>query len=159
MQIEKVNVSELHIVKNITTTTITHIYPHYYPQGAVNFFMAHHKEENILKDIQQGRVFLCYDDKNNAVGTVTIKENEICRLFVLPDYQGRGYGRAMLDYAETFIAETYGKIQLDASLPAKKLYAKRGYVVTESQEILCQNGDYLCYDVMTKWIKGMCKQL
>lgn len=150
MKIEKAQISELYAVKNITTITIIHIYPHYYPQGAVDFFVAHHKEENILEDIQQGRVFLCYDDKNNAVGTVTVKENEICRLFVLPDYQGLGYGRAMLDYAEKQIAKQHSRICLDASLPAKKIYAKRGYVVTESHEILCKNGDYLCYDVMAK---------
>ena len=35
-------------------------------------------------------------DKEEAIGTVTIKENEICRLFVLPKYQHKGFGRQLL---------------------------------------------------------------
>lgn len=44
---------------------------------------------------------------------------EICRLFVLPAYQGVGYGREMLDFAEKIISAWYSKVVLDASLPAK----------------------------------------
>ena len=64
------------------------------------FFLAHHSEDNIMKDIERNRVFLCLDGSRNAVGTVTIKKNEISRLFVLPSYQGMGYGTEMLDFAE-----------------------------------------------------------
>ena len=46
----------------------------------------------VKKDIERNRVFLCLDGSRNAVGTVTIKKNEISRLFVLPSYQGMGYG-------------------------------------------------------------------
>ncbi|MCH5274121.1 MAG: GNAT family N-acetyltransferase [Lachnospiraceae bacterium] len=48
---------------------------------------------SIANDVQSGRVFLCYDSEQNAVGTVTLKDNEICRLFVLPEYQKRGFVR------------------------------------------------------------------
>ena len=84
------------------------------------------------------------------VGTVTIKELEICRLFVLPQYQGKGYGGALLNFSERLIADKYGKIRLDASLPAKEIYLKRGYKEIESHSILTKNGDYLFYDVMEK---------
>ena len=93
---------------------------------------------------------LCYDASNHAVGTVTIKKNEICRLFVLPQYQGCGFGREMLDYAEKRILETYDEIVLDASLPAKRIYLKRGYSVMDFHVIETENGDFLCYDVMMK---------
>ena len=97
-----------------------HIWRNYYPKGAVDFFLAHHSEDNIMKDIERNRVFLCLDGSRNAVGTVTIKKNEISRLFVLPSYQGMGYGTEMLDFAEQAIFTQYSKIVLDASLPAKK---------------------------------------
>ncbi len=51
--------------------------------------------ENILKDIKKNRVFLYLDTSQNAIGTVTVKGNEICRLFVLPAYQGKGFGTEM----------------------------------------------------------------
>ena len=82
----------LDIVSEITQQTISEIYPHYYPMGAVEFFKAHHKDSNILADIKKGIVYLLkYND--DFVGTVTIKDNEICRLFVLPKFQHKGYGK------------------------------------------------------------------
>ncbi len=73
---------------HITHETIMKIHPHYYSAGTVNFFQ-HHNISNITDDIKSGRVFIGYDETENAIGTVTIKENEICRLFVLPIYQGQ----------------------------------------------------------------------
>lgn len=150
VQIQKADLLNLSTIETITQTTIRQIYPRYYPQGAVDFFAEHHNSDNISKDIQHGYVFLCYDNNWQAVGTVTIKENEICRLFVLPEHQGQGYGSAMLDFAEKLIFEKYPQVSLDASLPAKGIYLKRGYVITEAHSISCSNGDYLCYDVMMK---------
>ena len=115
---------------NIAHTTIKQVYPHYYPDGAVTFFLNHHSKDCIMGDIADGYVFLCRDNEGRIVGTVTVRENEIGRLFVLPQYQGNGYGKEMLDFAESEIAECYGNIILDASLPAKSIYLKRGYKET-----------------------------
>ena len=40
------------------------------------------------------------------------------------------------------------EIVLDASLPAKRIYRKRGYVDAEYHTIQTDSGDFLCYDVM-----------
>ncbi|MDL2300265.1 GNAT family N-acetyltransferase [Clostridiaceae bacterium OttesenSCG-928-D20] len=148
--IRQASISDLNIVKEITNTTISEIYPHYYPRGAVEFFLEHHSDENIINDINGDRVFLCSDAEEKIVGTVTIKDDEISRLFVLPQYQGIGYGTEMLNYAEGIISRQYPKIVVDASLPAKKIYMKRGYTCTEFHVISAKGDDYLCYDVMIK---------
>lgn len=88
------------------------------------------------------------DNKNEPVGTVTISRNNINRLFVLPEYQHKGYGKALLDFAEKKILESYECVHIDASLPAKQIYKKRGYKETEYNIIKTDNGDCLCYDVM-----------
>ncbi len=150
MNIQLTTVSNLHTVKEITHETILRIYPHYYPSGAVDFFLHHHSIENITDDIKSGQVYIGYDESGIAVGTVTIKGNEICRLFVLPDYQGKGYGSKLLDFAEINISNTYDKIILDASLPAKQIYLKRQYKTIEYHTIETENGDVLCYDLMQK---------
>ena len=75
MDIRQATLEDLLLVKKITETTILEIYPHYYPKGAVKFFLAHHSETNIANDIMQNRVFLCYDTKHTFIGTVTIKKN------------------------------------------------------------------------------------
>ena len=116
MSIRQAVLADLSTVKNITELTISEVYPRYYPKGAVDFFLEHHNEEEILNDIKKDRVFLCSDALWNAIGTVTVKDNEICRLFVLPVHQGKGYGREMLDFAEKRISGQYSKIVLEPLL-------------------------------------------
>lgn len=149
MEIELAKKDQLLLVKQITQETIRAVYPKYYPAGAVKFFLAHHCDEPILEDLEHGRVFLC-KDSGAYVGTVTVKENEICRLFVLPEYQHKGYGKCLLDFAEQKIFEEYDRIDLDASLSAKPIYRLRGYVEKEYHVIDTENGDKLCYDVMSR---------
>lgn len=152
MSIRKAVLTDLGTVKDIVRVTISTIYPHYYPKGAVDFFLAHHNDENIRRDIARGQVFLCFAGMRAVTGTVTVKDNEICRLFVLPQWQGRGFGRELLDFAENIAAGQYAEIVLDASLPAKHIYQKRGYTETEFHMIKAGHGDFLCYDVMKKSI-------
>lgn len=143
--------NDLDIIQMITYKTINEVYSHYYPLGAVDYFLAHHDKKNITEDILLKCVFIV-DVDDIPVGTVTIKGSEICRLFVLPDYQGQGYGRNLLDFAEQRIAQETNRICLHASLPAKAIYLKRGYKEVGFYAIKTDSGDYLCYDIMEKWI-------
>ncbi len=156
MQIRMANLEDLAVVVKITQETIRTVYPHYYPAGAVDFFLAHHHPDNIRKDIIENNVFLCISDQDEPVGTVTVKENEIARLFVLPVHQGRGYGRALLDFAEESISESYDIAVLDVSFPAKNIYLKRGYRGEAFEAIPTENGDFLCHDTMQKRLARPC---
>jgi len=145
MKIKKADINDFESVKQITTATIKAVYPKYYPKGAVNFFLAHHNDDNIRNDIENGFVYLLSD-----IGTVTIKGNHINRLFVMPKNQGKGYGKLLMDFAENVIFKQYCEIITDASLPAKGMYKKRGYIEINYNTIETENGDYLCYDEMKK---------
>lgn len=147
MEIIKAQSDDLETVRDITRTTINVIYPRYYPTGAVQFFLAYHSDEHIMADISDGKVFLLYVEEKPA-GTVTISDNNINRLFVLPMFQHKGYGKKLLDFAEKKILESYDCVQIDASFPAKRIYLKRGYKEVEYNIIDTENGDCLCYDVM-----------
>lgn len=149
MGIVMANQSHIEIVKKIVQETIDAIYPKYYSAGAVTFFKSHHNDSNIKNDLDDENVYLLQIE-DAYVGTVTKKDNEICRLFVLPEYQHKGYGQQLLDFIENKIKEEYSQVLLDASLPAKKIYKKRGYVDIEYHQIEAENGDVLCYDVMQK---------
>ncbi|MBR3311660.1 MAG: GNAT family N-acetyltransferase [Solobacterium sp.] len=149
MRIQIAEKTDFLTVKTITQTTILSVYPKYYPAGAVRFFSEHHSDEKILNDILAGKVYLL-ETEGGTAGTVTISGNEINRLFVLPGYQGRGYGSQLMDFAEQMIRRESDTVILDASLPAKKMYLQRGYRNTAYQTIETDNGDYLCYDVMER---------
>ena len=139
--------NNLEDVRNITQTTIRTIYPMYYPGGAGDFFSKHHSDEHIRDDISAGKVYIL-NDGDATVGTVTISEDSITRLFVLPECQHKGYGKSLLDLAEQKILESFDHVQIDASFPAKRIYKLRGYKEIEYNMIETENGDYLCYDVM-----------
>lgn len=149
MAIKKAVQSDLWTVRKIVADTINAVYPHFYPKGAVDFFLKHHCEENISKDINEGLVYILTSD-NTAVGTVTVCGNELARLFVDVRYQGKGYGKELLDFAENLINEKYDSVVLSASLPAKRIYLKRGYREVDFNSILTDGGDHLCYDILKK---------
>ena len=81
---------------------------------------------------------------------VQVSDNEINRLFVLPESQRKGYGKQLMDFAEKEISKVSDRIVLDASLPAKRIYIKRGYQAIEYKMIETDSGDYLCFDIMEK---------
>ncbi len=149
MKIRQAQIFDFSSVKDITKTTIETIYPKYYPNGAVQFFLAHHSDNNIMRDIKDGKVYLL-EDQDKVIGTITICQNEINRFFVRSEYQHKGYGKILIDFAEKMILQNFTKITLAASFPAKKMYKKRGYFDVEYNMIETENGDYLCYDVMCK---------
>lgn len=152
MEIRTATSADLGTVYDIAQTTIKAIYPHYYPAGAVDFFLSHHSRGHVSADIAAGTVYLAESD-GKAVGTVTVSGDSINRLFVLPDEQGRGFGGELLRFAETEIAKSYGTARLDSSLPAKQIYLKKGYMVIDSR-VIEAGGDYLCYDIMIKRVSS-----
>lgn len=141
--------SDFEMVKYITHQTISEVYPHFYPGGVVDFFLELHSAEHILKEIELSNTYLAVCDKK-CIGTITINEKEISRLFVLPDYQGEGFGTALMDFAEQKIFESYSEIELHASLSGKKMYIKRGYKEKEYRCKELENGDWICIDIMEK---------
>lgn len=147
--IRKADVKENDVITELVKKTIEAVYPKYYPAGAVDFFIAHHKPEKILADIEAGKVYVLEEDGVIA-GTVTINGNGIARLFVEPSQQGRGLGRQLMDFAENIIFEYSETVRIDSSLPAKSMYIKRGYKEKEYCKILTDNGDFLCYDIMER---------
>lgn len=153
MEIRTAGAEDLALVGEITRRTIREVYPRYYPRGVVEFFLRWHRDECILTDILAGEIYLLRESGSGraaAKGTVTLHGGEITRLYVLPECQGQGFGCALLDFAERTIGEKLGKISVEASLPAKTLYWKRGYRVVDCSTETQEDGCVLCWDVMEK---------
>ena len=67
------------------------------------------------KDIEAGKIdVLIVDEK--IVGTGSRTDNHITRVYVLPEYEGKGYGTEIMNHLESEIFSAYDYCDLDASL-------------------------------------------
>lgn len=136
-------------ILSIVQDTIQRIYPNYYPQEVVDFFCRLHCRERILEDIKSGLVGVLRID-GIMVGTGCRTENHITRVYVKPEYQGKGYGGYIMQCLEHEIRPQYDTAYLNASLPASHLYETRGYQTVEHKRYAVENGKILVYEVMAK---------
>lgn len=137
------------LIAAIVKETIQTVYPKYYPAGAVQFFLDLHSEEQIKAALEKEKIYVITADGIPA-GTGSIRRNEICRLFLLPAYQKKGYGSRLMDFLEEEVFKDYPLIHIDASFPAESMYLKRGYQIASYEKIETENGDFLCYHTMKK---------
>ncbi len=149
MKYVKADISLTAEIHSIVQKTIKTVYPKYYPSEVVSFFCSLHAAGNIEKDIKNRQVYVLYHD-NVMVGTGSITENHITRVYVLMQYQGRGYGTFIIKQLETEIQKNYDCAFLDASLPAVMLYEKLGYKTVSHQKYDLNNGVVLIYEIMKK---------
>lgn len=134
--------------------TIRTIYPKYYPKEVVDFFCELHCQENISKDIEKGLVGILRED-SVLIGTGCYKDNHITRVYVSPAYQGKGYGSYIMQCLENKVGLKYDTVYLDASLPACRLYEKRGYKTIKHDKWDVENGVVLVYEVMEKSLSNV----
>ena len=153
MEIIKATSSHLDYIYSITQRVIRESYVHYCPASVVDFIAGFHHKERIWKDLEEGEILLFRANNGSFAATGTAKGTEISRLFVLPEYQGRGIGTALMEALEKIVLGEHDIIQLDASLPAKTMYLKRGYTETSYEVQPIGNGDFVCYSVMEKHAK------
>lgn len=149
MEYKKATLQESESIYKLVQDTIKIVYPKYYPKEVVDFFCEHHSLENILRDIENGVVGVLIDN-DRMVGTGCYQDNHITRVYVLPEFQGRGYGSFIMEQLEDIIAVEYDKVFLDASLPACHLYEKRGYQTIRHDRWNVENGVVLVYEIMEK---------
>lgn len=129
--------------------TIKVVYPKYYLKEIVDMFCEFHSRENIIKDIEAGNTYILMENEA-IIGTGTKKENHISRVYVLPQYQKKGYGTFIMDQLEGMIRGKYDRVDIDASLPACRLYSHLGYQTVDHEIWECKNGVILIYEIMNK---------
>lgn len=139
----------LETIYNILHTTIETVYPKYYPKEVVDFFCNHHSKEHILEGIASNNMRVLIDD-NIIVGTGCFDNNHITGLYVLPQYQKRGYASHIMDCLEAEISKKYDVSILEASLPAVGLYENRGYKTVGDGIFELKNDVKLVYKIMEK---------
>ncbi len=149
MEYRKATNKEAQLVCDIVQETKARIFPHYYTQAVVDFFRRLHSIDNIKKDIEEGRIDVLVLDER-IVGTGSRRDNHITRVYVLPEFQGQGFGSIIMDHLEEDIFKEYDYCDLDASLPAAIFYEHRGYHTVEHCKHDIGDGEVMIYEIMRK---------
>ena len=146
---ELATTEDLQSVYDVVQHTIKTIYPKYYPLEVVDFFSELHSKDAILKDIENGDVGVLRID-GKIIATGCFVENHITRVYVLPEFQNKGYGTFIMNSLEDIIKQNYTYADIDASLPACILYSHLGYKTIDHGIWECKNGVIQIYEIMKK---------
>jgi len=85
------------------------------------------QEARLLEEMAQGKRFYMMLDAGRSVGIVSVKENLIENLYVLPDAQRRGFGTALLLHAAGLCPGDPVLWVLENNSGARALYLRRGF--------------------------------
>ncbi|MGN1131463.1 MAG: GNAT family N-acetyltransferase [Ruminococcus sp.] len=150
IEYRKATLEEAERVCYIVQHTKAEIYPHYYTKDVVDFFGRLHSIDNIVKDIEAGRISVLIKN-GEIIGTGSHTDNHITRVYVLPKYQGQGYGSRIMDNLEKEIFLSYDYCELDASLPACIFYENCGFKTVKHIKYDIGNGSSMIYEIMRKY--------
>ena len=144
--------SDLDAVAELVYGTIETSYAGIYGPESKNFFVEYHSLDNILNDASNGyTVVALYGTE--IVGTGTLLENDIRRVFIKPCFQGKGLGKLIMHTLEKKAADqNLDFVGLSASYTAKPFYEALGYEVTLEGCDLIQD-EKLKYYEMVKYLK------
>ena len=154
MDFQLANKNNLEQVYELVQETIQVVYPKYYLPEIVEMFSEYHCKEHVLQDILARNTYILFQG-DTLVGTGTIQENHITRVYVLPRLQGKGYGTYIMKQLEERIRKNYDTIDIDASLPACRLYQRLGYATVDHGIWECKNGVIQVYEIMKKELNTM----
>lgn len=89
-----------------------------------------------------------FEEEGQIAGFISLVGEHICALFVAPEMQGRGIGRALLEYAKTLKGRLSLKVY-KGNERAFRFYEKCGFVAT-GEEVDEYTG---CVQILMEWDK------
>ena len=153
--IRQFHISEVGAVCELIHHTIDVSYCPVYPPRAVQFFKEYHSEAKIIERFTEGEILVAETD-GKLIGTGTIVGVDIFGVFVHPDFQHQGLGKALMkELEEKAITNGISEIALNASLPSKRFYENLGYELVEEHIKDVGEGQQLHYwEAKKTLIKG-----
>jgi len=154
-ELRKFKDRDLEEIVELVHRTTRESYRSFYPKEAIDYFIDYHSPQNIKEDAGNGTavVLLMHD---RIIGTGTLLGTNIRRVFVLPEFQGHGFGKKIMDYLETeAIRSDVAFLDLHSSLPAKRFYDSGNYKTLKFCSIPVDNNLTLDYYRMAKMLKPL----
>jgi len=152
IEIRRFNKKDLPAVYRMIQDTIAVCYSGFYPPEAIEFFKDYHNKENIIKDAAAGYTIVA-ECNGEIVGTGTLLDTNIRRVYINPLYQRQGIGKTITQRLEKK-AFTMGlsNLDLEGSLNSRVFWESQGFTIQEEAFLSVRNGKKLIYFTMGKEI-------
>ena len=133
MKIRKARVVDIPPISKLILNTIQELNAKDYRKRKLEIEKKQHTIGELKKEIKEKPFFILID-KDKIVGVIKLdlKENRLDRLFLNPQYIGKGFGKKLIIYVENY-AKKKGikKILLYPTDYALEFYKKTGYKITK----------------------------
>ena len=152
IQLRQFNEEDLPSIHRLIQNVIATSYSGVYPPEAIEAFQNHHSEEQILIDATNGYTVVA-EYNNEILGTGTLYETNIRRVYISPRHQHKGIGRLIIQELEKkALAEKLTTLDLGASLVSRQFWESLGFVVKKEDYVPVRNNQKLHFFWMVKKI-------
>jgi GNAT superfamily N-acetyltransferase len=127
--IRKATIEEANAVWDIRTSAIRAIEHTYYPKNDLLKWTPVQMPSDFAEAMLKNEWWVAVSENQIiATGFIDLIKKRIEAIFVIPDYQGKGFAKMMISHLEA-IARDHGleELFLDATLNAFGFYQKQGY--------------------------------
>lgn len=144
IEIKKVGTEAISIIQNLANITWPAAYGDIISPQQLDYMMELiYSKSSLEKQIQKGQQFILACDGGHAVAfaAYSVKENhaaifKLHKLYILPNQQGKGIGKSLINYIIADIAPAY-TLQLNVNRHNKALYfyEKLGFKIIGEEDI------------------------
>ena len=102
---------------------------------------------------ETGEIMFVAEKGKEIIGFSSLFEDELCAVYVHPNYARQGVGTLLLNAVETeAISQKIEKLEFSASINAKLFYQRRGYKVVERSFHTLRSGIIIPCFLMEKYL-------
>ena len=161
IKIELAEQSDIRSISNMAHIIWPNAYGDILSQDQIDFMLEKsYSIEGLAESMVNGQFFYLLKEDGIAQGFVALRTLEdkirIEKLYLMPDVQGKGFGKVLIDFAsEKAVLKGKGIVELNVNRnnPAYHFYLKQGFEVVETVDIPYY--DYVLNDyVMQKTVKS-----
>jgi putative acetyltransferase len=153
IQIREFTSEDLDMVVGLIHHVVDFSYTDVYPAGALELYREFHSRENILNDAKNGYCVIA-ENAGRIVGTGTLLDDGIRRVYIDPTYQNSGIGKQVYNALEKRALQTgLSHLGLGASVIARKFWESVGFVFEEEVDIPVGD-EQLKFYTMSKQLSG-----
>ena len=149
MTIRRFDPADAQAVSDVIITTLRISNTRDYPPEMMEELVLHMQPEDILKRASWTHFYVAEEEREiigcGAIGPYWGKEDEssLFTIFVLPEYQGKGIGRKIVETLEQDeFALRAKRIEIPASITGLPFYQKLGYTFKEGRARVDDEGLY-----------------